>query len=232
VVEPSRDLRDRAFLAILLLVGGGSLASGLYNLLWLGSPSPTAVFDCTLGVAILVVTWLFLAPYVFASGSESTLPVVAATASVPAGAGRPRPSSLPEHEPLLLAAERIAAAPPLPPRSARAEGRTSLPEAPRRWVGRTEPEREGRRPLAARRVTPVDPPAARASDSPPPTTGPTPAAEVADVLSELETISRALRDSDGGSTRRPGEDHGDTDPAGPEGTPGSGGLFRARPKSA
>jgi hypothetical protein len=55
-------LRDQAFLALLLLVGAGALASGLFQILLEGNASPVAIFDTVLGVAVLLVTWLFLAP--------------------------------------------------------------------------------------------------------------------------------------------------------------------------
>lgn len=62
MVERSRDLRERAFHILLLLVGGAALASGLFNLLVVGDTSPPTIFDSVLGLAILLVTWLFLAP--------------------------------------------------------------------------------------------------------------------------------------------------------------------------
>ena len=65
MVEESRDLRDKAFLAILVLVGAAATASGLVQILYEPSPSPAALFDTALGLAVLLVTVLFLAPYVF-----------------------------------------------------------------------------------------------------------------------------------------------------------------------
>lgn len=66
MVEDPHDLRDRAFVVILLLVGGGAVASGLFQLVVLSiTNDPAAVFDVVLGFAVLLITWLFLAPYVF-----------------------------------------------------------------------------------------------------------------------------------------------------------------------
>ncbi len=65
MVEESRDLRDKAFLTILILVGAAATASGLVQILYEPSPSPAALFDTALGLAVLLVTALFLAPYVF-----------------------------------------------------------------------------------------------------------------------------------------------------------------------
>ncbi|MCI4331110.1 MAG: hypothetical protein L3K19_04605 [Thermoplasmata archaeon] len=60
--ESAGSLRDRAYLALLLLVGAGALGSGIFQVLVEGNAGPIAVFDTVLGVAVLLVTWLFLAP--------------------------------------------------------------------------------------------------------------------------------------------------------------------------
>ncbi len=60
--EQARSLRDQAFLALLLLVGAGALGSGLFQVLVEANSGPVAIFDTVLGIAVLLVTWLFLAP--------------------------------------------------------------------------------------------------------------------------------------------------------------------------
>lgn len=62
VPEGSRSSRDLAFLALLLLVGAGAVGSGVFQILVEGNTGPVAVFDAVLGVAVLLVTWIFLAP--------------------------------------------------------------------------------------------------------------------------------------------------------------------------
>ena len=57
-------LTERALLTLLLVVGAGALASGLYQVLANPTPPPAGVFDAVLGAAVLLMTWLFLAPYV------------------------------------------------------------------------------------------------------------------------------------------------------------------------
>jgi hypothetical protein len=59
--------RERAFLALLLLVGSGSIGAGLYEVVRTNSSSLAAVLDLTLGACVLLVTWLFLAPSAYPS---------------------------------------------------------------------------------------------------------------------------------------------------------------------
>ena len=54
--------RERGFLAILLLVGGGAVALGAVEVWTQGTASLSAFFDVALGASVLIVTWLFLAP--------------------------------------------------------------------------------------------------------------------------------------------------------------------------
>ncbi len=56
------SVRDQAFLALLLLVGSGAIGVGLFELVRTGGASLSAVLDLSLGAAVLLVTWLFLAP--------------------------------------------------------------------------------------------------------------------------------------------------------------------------
>ena len=54
--------RDHAYLVLILLVGGAALSAGLYFLITQGLSSAAGVFDSVLGIAILLVGWLFLGP--------------------------------------------------------------------------------------------------------------------------------------------------------------------------
>src|SRR5579863_2262614 len=53
---------ERAFLALLLLVGAGSIGVGAFDLIRDNASSLPALLDLTLGSSVLLVTWLFLAP--------------------------------------------------------------------------------------------------------------------------------------------------------------------------
>src|SRR5580658_2640344 len=55
-------LRERAYLALLLLVGGGAILVGGYQTVRSGTVPMSAIFDLALGTCVLLVTWLFLAP--------------------------------------------------------------------------------------------------------------------------------------------------------------------------
>src|SRR5579871_1948697 len=55
-------LRERAYLALLLLVGAGAVVLGFYESWATGGRSISGVFDLALGACVLLVTWLFLAP--------------------------------------------------------------------------------------------------------------------------------------------------------------------------
>ncbi|MCI4369148.1 MAG: hypothetical protein L3K09_06270 [Thermoplasmata archaeon] len=103
--DPVKPFRDRAFLALLLLVGAAALGSGLVVLVGQGQLTPTAVFDSVLGLTVLVVSWVFLGPYVIprafgdpSPGEEETdrpyLPLPIAAPPPPPRA-RPRPSARP-----------------------------------------------------------------------------------------------------------------------------------------
>lgn len=92
MADPARSLRDRAYLALLLLVGAGALGSGLFQILAEGNAGAIPVFDTVLGVAVLMVTWLFLVPLV-----------------APTWVGDPAPGSVPLIRPYLPMPVRGAA---------------------------------------------------------------------------------------------------------------------------
>ncbi|MCI4367460.1 MAG: hypothetical protein L3K08_06890 [Thermoplasmata archaeon] len=59
---PEGLLRERAYLSLLLLVGAGAVTVGVYQTVRSGASSLSAIFDLALGLCVLLVTWLFLAP--------------------------------------------------------------------------------------------------------------------------------------------------------------------------
>lgn len=105
-------MRDRAFLAVLLFVGAAAIASGLYQLMWLNSSMPTGIFDAVLGLTVLLVTWLFLAPYVLPEtfGLPTAASVRPASTTGPT-AGRPPPLTAHRPEPRAPAPRAPAPAP-------------------------------------------------------------------------------------------------------------------------
>jgi hypothetical protein len=153
LVEPSGAVRDRAFLAVLLLVGAAGIASGLFQLIWVSASAPSGIFDAVLGLTVLLVTWLFLAPYVLPATFRVTVTPAArphATRSRPA-AGRPAPISAhhPSTEEPVPAAPAPAAIPrwadPLVDRTggstvARFARSAASAPAPPAWAPAVEPE--------------------------------------------------------------------------------------------
>jgi hypothetical protein len=102
MADRASPVRDRAFAALLLLVGASAIASGLFEILVLANASPAAIFDAVLGGAVLLVTWLFVVPTVWPkwygdpSLEESPIrrpylpsPIVAPPRSAPGIGGRP-----------------------------------------------------------------------------------------------------------------------------------------------
>jgi hypothetical protein len=77
-------VRDRAFLALLFVVGGSSLLWGLYELFYVSPTAPAGVFNTVLGLMVLLVTWAFLFPYV-----------------IPSSHGDPAPGDTPVYRPYL-----------------------------------------------------------------------------------------------------------------------------------
>ena len=154
-------LRERAFLALLLLVGAGAVGVGLLQVYRSNATSIPSVFDLALGASVLLVTWLFLAPSAvpefFHDPAPGALPIerpylgpVAPPA--PVEAPRPRPSHRVESaiprwaDPLVAprasvaAAARISAAPPVASVTRPATpGPSPAPAAPR-TPARTFPE--------------------------------------------------------------------------------------------
>ena len=63
MVEEARDIRDRGYLAINLLLGGIAVAVGLFNMFVLHNFGPTSMFDAFLGMSMITVGSLFIAPY-------------------------------------------------------------------------------------------------------------------------------------------------------------------------
>jgi hypothetical protein len=59
---PEALLQERAYLSLLLLVGAGAVAIGAYQTARSSSASLSSIFDLALGICVLLVTWLFLAP--------------------------------------------------------------------------------------------------------------------------------------------------------------------------
>ena len=63
MVEEARDIRDRGYLAINLLLGGIAVAVGLFNMFVLHNFGPASMFDAFLGMSMITVGSLFIAPY-------------------------------------------------------------------------------------------------------------------------------------------------------------------------
>ena len=63
MVEEARDIRDRGYLAINLLLGGLAVAVGLFNMFVLHNFGPASMFDAFLGMSMITVGSLFIAPY-------------------------------------------------------------------------------------------------------------------------------------------------------------------------
>lgn len=63
MVEEARDIRDRGFVAVLLLVGIAAIASGLFQMFVQGKYSPVPEFDTALGIFAVLTTIVFVAPY-------------------------------------------------------------------------------------------------------------------------------------------------------------------------
>jgi hypothetical protein len=168
MVERSRDLRDRAFLILMLLVGAAALASGLFGLLVLGDASAPTIFTAVFGVSVLLVSWLFVLPEV--------MPRVV-------DAYNPRPAPLRQIAPLADPTGTSARAPstlsPGPPSSRRAVAAPAraIP-APERVIAVAPAESPPARP----KVRPAVPPA---SDS-----------AASEMLKELDEIYEELRPSD------------------------------------
>jgi hypothetical protein len=81
---PEGLLRERAYISLLLLVGAGAVVVGVYQTVRSGASSLSAIFDLALGLCVLLVTWLFLAP-----------------AAWPSLFGDPEPGSRPARRPYL-----------------------------------------------------------------------------------------------------------------------------------
>ncbi|MDE1819449.1 MAG: hypothetical protein KGI98_01200 [Euryarchaeota archaeon] len=63
MVEEARDIRDRGYLAINLLLGGIATAVGLFNMFALHNFGAAPMFDALLGMSMISVGALFIAPY-------------------------------------------------------------------------------------------------------------------------------------------------------------------------
>lgn len=172
MVERARDLRDRLYLVVLLLIGAAAIASGLYYLLAFGDVSAPIVFDTAFGVAILLVAWLFLVPE-----------------SVPAGADRlasglTQIRSTEPERPVALAAPsaRPAPAPPSPPQPQKAPTPTPPPPAPE--------------PAVRMRASESSPPPAPRARPPPREEPPPPTVPASEVIKELDEIYEELQPSE------------------------------------
>ncbi|HTT26728.1 MAG TPA: hypothetical protein VMH90_07205 [Thermoplasmata archaeon] len=164
---PEALLRERAYLALLLLVGAGAVVVGLYQTLRSGAASLSAIFDLALGACVLLVTWLFLAPSAW-----------------PTLFGDPAPRERPVRRRYLGAApEPLLTSPrtPAPVRSATA------PSAIPRWADpMVHPKVEAPiRPVAAAAAMPSRGAAAAIPRPRRPSPAPAPAAEPWDVPEEL-----------------------------------------------
>jgi hypothetical protein len=169
LVERARDLKDRLYLIVLLLIGAAAIASGLYYLLALGDISAPIIFDTAFGVAILLVAWLFLVPE-----------------SVPAGADR-LPARLTQIEPqepprtvIVRGPEVVPRAPPAPSPPPR-EAPTALPSL-------AALESFVRAHVSETTATPT--PRAR---PPPPEEPPPPTVPASEVIKELDEIYEDLQ---------------------------------------
>jgi hypothetical protein len=100
---------ERAFLALLILVGAGSVAVGVVDLVRQNATSLPALLDLALGASVLLVTWLFLAPVAYPTYFGDARP-----GSVAPEAPYLRPVAPPELLPLLPAAPPAAPPDPIP----------------------------------------------------------------------------------------------------------------------
>ncbi|MCI4350246.1 MAG: hypothetical protein L3K15_01860 [Thermoplasmata archaeon] len=167
LVERSRDLRDRAFLVVLLLVGSAALASGLFSLLVLGSASAPTIFTSVFGASVLLVSWLFLAPEIMPRVFESPRSELV-TLSTPIPATRPTGTPVP-------AASRPRPGAPARPRVAAASAAAVTPAV------------VGRSPAVAEPLLP---------SRPRPSTPPAPSSAASEVLKELDDIYEQLQPPD------------------------------------
>ena len=169
MVERSRDLKDRLYLVVLLLIGAAAMASGLYYVLARGDVSAPIVFDTAFGVALLLVAWLFLLPE-----------------NLPQGAER-RPERLTQLEPLLP--DRTPPAPlPRPLPTSRASPPARRREAP--VIVANPPSSEPALPVGLSEST--SPPAPRVRP-PPPEQPPPPTVPASEVIKELDEIYADLQ---------------------------------------
>ncbi len=107
--SPEAPIRERAFVALLLLVGGGAVGVGLFQTLAAGGASLSGTLDLCLGAAVLLVTWLFLAPAAlpsyFGDPAPGTPPVVRpylpAAIPTPAPVGSPSLRAHPRPDPII-----------------------------------------------------------------------------------------------------------------------------------
>ncbi|HZY70686.1 MAG TPA: hypothetical protein VFF67_06900 [Thermoplasmata archaeon] len=188
MVERSRDLRERAFHILLLLVGAAALASGLFNLLVVGDASPPTIFDAVLGLAILLVTWLFVAPEL---APRLLGPVEAATPQLVALAPESEPGPEPEPPTEIPTPAPTPWAEPPAPRSPPA---VAMPAA----VASAATEDASAELLEAiqRVIDPPAPAAAPPRSSPPATRivpSPTPPVVAGEVVKELDAMYRELQ---------------------------------------
>ncbi|MCI4319405.1 MAG: hypothetical protein L3J87_02115 [Thermoplasmata archaeon] len=169
MVERARDLRDRLYLVLLLLIGAAAIASGLYYVLAQGDVSAPIVFDTAFGVALLLVAWLFLIPDSVPTGGDSSrerLTQVEPLAPEPAPVVRaPRPESTRRPTP--------------PPRWTEA---SSVPTPP------STPE-----PVVAVRTTEPEPTPAPRARPPPREEPPPPTVPASEVIKELDEIYEDLQ---------------------------------------
>ncbi len=63
MVEEARDIRDRGYLAINLLLGGIAVAVGLFDMFILHTFTAASMFDAFLGMSMITIGILFIAPY-------------------------------------------------------------------------------------------------------------------------------------------------------------------------
>jgi hypothetical protein len=211
----NRELRDRALVALLLLVGGGAVLSGVVEVVVLGNASAPALFDVALGVSVLLVTWLFLAPYVFPravgmptpGGTEPSRPYLplsefdrlpslgspSATAPQPPGPG---------HKPSVAASGRRWPPSSIPVAPAVAQSRPGSP--PPRPTGSVSSARATSPPSEG----PIAPPEAPKRRPPPGPGGSKPALEASDewVSAELDAIQAVIRGSRPGRSLPPTSD--------------------------
>ena len=167
MVEEARDIRDRGYLAINLLLGGIAVAVGLFNMFVLHNFGPASMFDAFLGMSMITVGSLFIAPYM--APRQLGLPAP--------GVRMARRSYLPYPVPIPIEEGEDETLVPIP------EVEEELPVLPSRT---RRPSGVASRPTPA--VAIEAPPAPPLSSARPRPAGPARSEDAANTLAELEAL--------------------------------------------